>query len=164
VTLGLALAFEAPESGVMARPPRPRDEPILVGRLVWRMVVVLMLLVAASFGFFHYHRMQGVGVEMARTIAVNALVVGEIFFLLSARGLRGDAGGRLGLLSGLAGSRPVWLSIVLMTVLQLAFTYAPPLQALFGTAAVGISAWVATIAVGAGLFVLMELEKRLPAG
>lgn len=164
VTLGLALAFEAPESGVMARPPRPRDEPILVGRLVWRMVVVLMLLVAASFGFFHYHRMQGDGVEMARTIAVNALVVGEIFFLLSARGLRGDAGGRLGLLSGLTGSRPVWLSIALMTVLQLAFTYAPPLQALFGTAAVGVTAWVATIAVGAGLFVLMELEKRLPAG
>ena len=51
-----------------------------------------------------------------------------------------------------------------MTVLQLAFTYAPPLQALFGTAAVGVTAWVATIAVGAGLFVLMELEKRLPAG
>ncbi len=164
VTLGLALAFEAPESGVMARPPRPRDEPILVGRLVWRMVVVLVLLVASSFGFFHYHRMQGDGIEMARTIAVNALVVGEIFFLLSARGLRGEAGGRLGLLSGLAGSRPVWLSIALMIVLQLAFTYAPPLQALFGTAAIGVTAWMAMIAVGAGLFVLMELEKRLPAG
>ncbi|SMF17189.1 ATPase, P-type (transporting), HAD superfamily, subfamily IC [Azospirillum oryzae] len=164
VTLGLALAFEAPEPGVMARPPRPRDEPILVGRLVWRMTVVLVLLVAASFGFFHYHRMQGDGIEMARTIAVNTLVIGEIFFLLSARGLRGEAGGRLGLLSGLAGSRPVWLSILLMIVLQLAFTYAPPLQALFGTAAVGVTAWVAMIAVGAGLFVLMELEKRLPGG
>ena len=164
VTLGLALAFEAPEPGVMARPPRARDEPILIGRLVWRMVLVLVLLVASSFGFFHYHRMQGDGIEMARTIAVNALVVGEIFFLLSARGLRGEAGGRLGLLSGLAGSRPVWLSIALMTVLQLAFTYAPPLQALFGTAAVGVTAWAAMIAVGAGLFVLMELEKRLPVG
>ncbi|PWC90707.1 carbonate dehydratase [Azospirillum sp. TSH100] len=159
VTLGLALAFEAPEPGVMARPPRPRDEPILVGRLVRRMLVVLALLVASSFGFFHFHRLQGDTIEEARTIAVNALVVGEIFFLLSAR----DLHGRAGLLSALAGSRPVWLSIAVMTVLQLAFTYAPPVQTLFGTAAVGLTAWAAMAAVGAGLFLLMELEKRLSA-
>ncbi|MBP2306579.1 HAD-IC family P-type ATPase [Azospirillum melinis] len=159
VTLGLALAFEAPEPGVMACPPRPRDEPILTGRLVRRMVVVLALLVASSFGFFHFHRLQGDGIEEARTIAVNALVVGEIFFLLSAR----DLHGRAGLGSALAGSRPVWLSIAVMTLLQLAFTYAPPMQALFGTAPVGVTAWAAMAAVGAALFVLMELEKRLTA-
>ncbi|KAA0596265.1 magnesium-transporting ATPase (P-type) [Azospirillum lipoferum] len=157
VTLGLALAFEAPEPGVMARPPRPRDEPILAGRLVRRMLVVLALLVASSFGFFHFHRLQGDGIEEARTIAVNALVVGEIFFLLSAR----DLHGRGELLSALAGSRPVWLSIALMTLLQLAFTYAPPMQALFGTTPLGLAAWAAMAAAGAGLFVLMELEKRL---
>ncbi|CAO3402795.1 HAD-IC family P-type ATPase [Azospirillum palustre] len=159
VTLGLALAFEAPEPGVMARPPRPRDEPILTGRLVRRMAVVLALLVASSFGFFHFHRLQGDGIEEARTIAVNALVVGEIFFLLSAR----DLHGRAGLPSALAGSRPVWLSIAVMTLLQLAFTYAPPLQSLFGTAAVGVTAWAGMAAVGAALFVLMEIEKRLTA-
>ncbi|MBY6261217.1 HAD family hydrolase [Azospirillum sp. 412522] len=163
VTLGLALAFEAPESGVMARPPRPRDEPILVGRLVRRMVVVLALLVASSFGFFHFHRLQGDGIEEARTIAVNALVVGEIFFLLSARSLHGQTGDGTGPLSALAGSRPVWLSIALMAVLQLAFTYVPPMQLLFGTAGLGLTVWTAMIAAGAGLFVLMELEKRLPA-
>ncbi|MBK1838682.1 HAD-IC family P-type ATPase [Azospirillum sp. YIM B02556] len=161
VTLGLALAFEAPEPGVMARPPRPRDEPIIGGRLVRRMLVVLALLVASSFGFFHFHRLQGDGIEEARTIAVNALVVGEIFFLLSARGLGGQGGSWTMLLSGLAGSRPVWLSVVLMTALQLGFTYAPPLQALFGTAPVGGTAWTAMIATSAGLFVLMEVEKRL---
>ncbi|WP_451977253.1 HAD-IC family P-type ATPase [Azospirillum endophyticum] len=161
VTLGLALAFEAPEPGVMARPPRPRSEPIIGGRLVRRMAVVLALLVASSFGFFHFHRLQGDGIEEARTIAVNALVVGEIFFLLSARGLHGQGGGRTMLLSGLAGSRPVWLSIALMTVLQLGFTYAPPMQTLFGTASVGGTPWAAMIAVGLGLFVLMEVEKRL---
>lgn len=50
-----------------------------------------------------------------------------------------------------------------MTLLQLAFTYAPPLQSLFGTAPVGVTAWAAMAAVGAALFVLMELEKRLTA-
>jgi len=160
VTLGLALAFEAPEPGVMARPPRPRDEPILSRLLIRRMLVALVLLVAASFGFFYYQRMQGGGIEVARTMAVNALVVGEIFFLLNARGLHSHAG----LLAGIAGSRPVWLSIALMTVLQLAFTYAPPLQSLFGTAPIGAAAWAAMIAAGALLFLLVELEKRLSRG
>ncbi|CBS91421.1 HAD-IC family P-type ATPase [Azospirillum lipoferum] len=160
VTLGLALAFEAPEPGVMARPPRPRDEPILSGLLIRRMLVALVLLVAASFGFFYVQRMQGGGIEVARTMAVNALVVGEIFFLLNARGLHSHAG----LLAGIAGSRPVWLSIALMTVLQLAFTYAPPLQSLFGTAPIGAVAWAAMIAAGALLFLLVELEKRLSRG
>ncbi|AWU97778.1 HAD-IC family P-type ATPase [Azospirillum ramasamyi] len=160
VTLGLALAFEAPEPGVMARPPRPRDEPILSGPLIRRMLVALVLLVAASFGFFYLQRMQGGGIEVARTMAVNALVVGEIFFLLNARGLHSDAG----LLDSIAGSRPVWLSIVLMIVLQLAFTYAPPLQSLFGTAPIGTASWAAMIAAGALLFLLVELEKRLSKG
>jgi magnesium-transporting ATPase (P-type) len=160
VTLGLALAFEAPEPGVMARPPRPRDEPILSRLLMRRMLVALVLLVVASFGFFYFQRMQGGGIEVARTMAVNALVVGEIFFLLNARGLHS----RAGLLAGIAGSRPVWLSIALMTVLQLAFTYAPPLQSLFGTAPIGAAAWAAMIAAGALLFLLVELEKRLSKG
>ncbi|MBF5095981.1 HAD-IC family P-type ATPase [Azospirillum sp. INR13] len=160
VTLGLALAFEAPEPGVMARPPRPRDEPILSRLLIRRMLVALVLLVAASFGFFYFQRMQGGGIEVARTMAVNALVVGEIFFLLNARGLHSKAG----LLAGIAGSRPVWLSIALMTVLQLAFTYAPPLQSLFGTAPIDATAWAAMIAAGALLFLLVELEKRLSKG
>ncbi|PWC37836.1 HAD-IC family P-type ATPase [Azospirillum sp. TSO35-2] len=155
VTLGLALAFEAPEPGVMARPPRPRDEPILSGRLVRRMLLALVLLVAASFGFFYFHRLQGDGVAVARTMAVNALVVGEIFFLLNARSLhRADLSPR-----GVFASRPVWLSIALMALLQLAFTYAPPLQALFGTAAIDATAWAAMIAVGLGLFLVVELEK-----
>ncbi|WP_372396474.1 HAD-IC family P-type ATPase [Azospirillum sp. HJ39] len=163
VTLGLALAFEAPEPGVMARPPRPRHEPILTGRMLRRMLLALVLLVACSFGFFYFHRLQGDGIETARTMAVNALVVGEIFFLLNARGLHGGAGGQggAGLLSAIAGSRPVWLSIALMALLQLAFTYAPPLQSLFGTAAVGAADWAAMIAAGAALFLLVELEKRL---
>ncbi|MBS3779471.1 MAG: HAD-IC family P-type ATPase, partial [Desulfovermiculus sp.] len=36
VTLALALAFEPSESNVMRRPPRPPDEPILSGFLIWR--------------------------------------------------------------------------------------------------------------------------------
>ena len=52
VTLALALAFEAAEGDVMARPPRRPDEPLLSGLLAWRVLLVSLLLVAATFGIF----------------------------------------------------------------------------------------------------------------
>jgi magnesium-transporting ATPase (P-type) len=36
VTLALALAFEPSEKGIMRRPPRDPDEPIVSGYLLWR--------------------------------------------------------------------------------------------------------------------------------
>ncbi len=155
VTLGLALAFERPEPGVMDRPPRPHDEPILAPFLVVRMLLVMALLVASSFGFFHAHLMWGEPIEVARTVAVNALVVGEIFFLLNARAILAPVLNP----DGLFGSRPVWLSIGLMVLFQAAFTYAPPMQALFGTAAIGWSEWAAMAAVGVVVFLAVEAEK-----
>ncbi|MBP2303381.1 cation transporting ATPase C-terminal domain-containing protein [Azospirillum picis] len=138
----------------MGRPPHPRGEPILPAALLRRMLLALVLLVAASFGFFHLHRLHGDA--LARTIAVNALVIGEIFFLLNVRGLHAAS-----LAAIMAGSRPVWLSIGLMAVLQLAFTYALPLQSLFGTAAVDATGWVAMTAAGAALFLAVEAETRI---
>src|SRR6185369_8673512 len=40
VTLSLSLAFEPGEPGVMGRPPRRRDEPLLSRFLAWRIVFV----------------------------------------------------------------------------------------------------------------------------
>jgi len=155
VTLGLALSFEPPEPGVMARPPRPQDEPILARFLVVRMLLVMALLVTASFGFFHLHLARGDSLEAARTMAVNALVVGEIFFLLNARAILAPVLS----VKALFGSRPVWLSIGLMVLLQLAFTYAPPMQALFGTAAVGWQDWALMAGAGLAIFLAVEAEK-----
>src|SRR5690606_2950212 len=43
VTLGLALAFEPSEPGVMRRPPRAPDAPLLSRYLVWRIFLVSTL-------------------------------------------------------------------------------------------------------------------------
>ncbi|MGQ9366289.1 cation-transporting P-type ATPase [Azospirillum sp. ST 5-10] len=163
VTLGLALAFEKPEADVMKRPPRPPQEGILPAVLVVRMVLVAVLLLAASFGFFLYEEARGSTLERARTMAVNALVLGEVFFLLNARAVHASVLNR----SGLFGSRPVWISIALIVALQLAFTYAPPMNALFGTAPIGPVDWAAMAGGGVLLFLIVEAEKALrrrPAG
>ena len=59
----------------------------------------------------------------------------------------------------LFGNRWVWLAVAALAALQLAFTYAPPLQAMFGTAAIDLDAWRRIAAFGLALFLMVELEK-----
>jgi magnesium-transporting ATPase (P-type) len=157
VTLALALAFEPGEPGVMARPPRRSDAPILSGFLVWRVAFVSALLVLAVFGLFAFARSRGVPLEEARTLAVNALVAGEILYLFSARRLDGPA------LSAhaLATARPAAVAVALVAVMQLAFTYWPVMQILFGTAALPAGAWAWIVGAAFAVFALIELEKAL---
>ena len=48
-----------------------------------------------------------------------------------------------------------------MVVLQLLFTYAPPLQELFGTQGVPLYVWPRLFAGGLAFFALVELEKAI---
>lgn len=72
----------------MRRPPRPPGEPILSRFLVWRVCLVSVLFLAGIFGMFEWALSRGRGVEQARTVAVNTLVILEIFYLFSVRYLR----------------------------------------------------------------------------
>ncbi|MCW2245067.1 magnesium-transporting ATPase (P-type) [Azospirillum fermentarium] len=153
VTLGLALAFEPAEPGIMAQPPRPPREPILPLPWAGYMAVVAGLLVAASYGLFLYH--QGEGAEVARTVAVNALVAGEIGFLFNARTGLGPVW------RGTRPGRAAWISAGLIVGLQAAFTHAPPLQALFGTTGLRADDWLTTAAAGVAVFLLAEAAKPL---
>jgi magnesium-transporting ATPase (P-type) len=155
VTLALALAFEPTEPGVMERPPRPPNTPILSGFLIWRVGFVSALLVAGTFGHFLWMEQQGVAVELARTVAINTLVMGQLFYLFNSRYILEPVFNR----AGLFGSRPVLIAVGVLIVLQGLFTYAPPLQFLFGTTALGMEDWGRILAFGVLLFVLVELEK-----
>jgi len=52
--LGLTLAFEQKEAGVMNRRPRDPKSPILTRPLIRRIFLVGLLLFAGSFGLFQY--------------------------------------------------------------------------------------------------------------
>jgi len=155
VTLALALAFEPTEPGVMARRPRRPNEPLLSGFLVWRILFVSMILVAGTYGLFVWEREHGAEVEVARTVAVNTLVVFEVFYLFNTRHLLQPVTSR----EGLFGSRIVLVSVAVVMGFQLLFTYAPPLQMLFSTRPIGADAWLRIVLVAASVFVLVELEK-----
>jgi len=157
ITLALTLAFEPSERHVMQRPPRNPKEPILSGFLLWRILFVSVILVIGTFGLFLWERQHGASIELARTIAVNTLVMFEIFYLFSARYLLAPSL----TYEGLFGNRYALYAITLLIVIQLAFTYLPPLQALFATTAMGIDAWLRVIVVASSVLFLVEIEKML---
>src|SRR5690606_17360686 len=62
ITLGLALAFEPPEPGVMRRPPRSRAAPLVSPFMLWRIVLVSLLFSAGAFGIFTWAQRRGLDV------------------------------------------------------------------------------------------------------
>jgi magnesium-transporting ATPase (P-type) len=157
VTLALSLGFEPMEADAMRRPPRDPAEHLLSGLLVWRLAFVGAVLVAGVFGVFLWEYQNGNGIEAARTSAVNTLVLAQVFYLFSSRFITAPSYTR----KGMTGNRYVLITSALIALLQLAFTYLPPMQRLFGTAPIGADEWVRIVAVAAVLFVLVEAEKAL---
>lgn len=155
VTLALALAFEPSEKGVMRRPPRNPKESILSSFLVWRIAFVSGMMVAGTFGLFLWDRLHEMSIAASRTSAVNTLVMFEVFYLLNTRYLREPVLSK----EGIFGNRMVHVAIGIVFAAQLIFTYASPMQGLFGTAAIGVSQWIRIVAVAACVFVLVEAEK-----
>jgi magnesium-transporting ATPase (P-type) len=157
VTLGLVFAFEPPEPGVMSRPPRPAGTPILSPYLVWRVVFVSGLFAVGALAIFFYALERGIGVEVARTMVVNAIVVFEIFYLFNIRYLHVTSI----TLRGARGTPAVLVALGAVIVAQLAFTYAPLMHELFGTRPVQIADGVVIIAAGILLMLVLEAENTL---
>ena len=160
ITLGLALAFEPTETGTMARPPRARHAPILSGSLVWHVILVATLFLAAVFGIFTYAIDKGYPLALAQTMAMNTLVVLEIFHLFFIRNIHSTS------LTWAAarGTRVVWTVVLIITGAQFAVTYLPPLQAVLGTSPVPLMDGLLIVAIGAAFFALIEIEKQIRLG
>ena len=155
VTLALALAFEPPEQAVMKRKPRRPDANLLDGYFIWRIGFVSVIMCAGTFGMFIYMRGQGASEELARTVAVNTMVMFEVFYLLNTRFTFAPVLS----IAGLFGSRRVLLAIGLALVFQMLFTYLPLMQHLFGTTGIGVREWLQITAVASSVLFLVEIEK-----
>jgi magnesium-transporting ATPase (P-type) len=119
---------------------------------------------AGIFGLFEWATWHGADEATARTVAVNTLVVMEVFYLFSVRFLRAPSL----TLRGVLGTRPVLIAVAAVTTLQLVFTYAPFMGTLFATRPLGVAEGIPVLAAGVLLFAALEMEKlvlrRLGAG
>ncbi|WP_027858527.1 cation-transporting P-type ATPase [Marinobacterium jannaschii] len=156
VTLALALAFEPGERDIMQRPPRPARESLLPPLFLWRIGFVALVMTIGTFGLFSWQLSQGSSVAEARTVAVNSLVMFEIFYLFNARYILAPVLNREGML----GNRYLLLAVCLLLLAQLAFTYLAPLQTLFGTAPISLTQWAILTLVASSVLFLVEIEKH----
>ncbi len=155
VTLALSLAFEPPEQNVMQRPPRDAHEPILTGYLIWRIAYVSMILMGGTFGLFIWEMEEGASIEHAQTVAVNTLIMFEVFYLFNSRYITDSVINW----EGLSGNRYVLIAIAILIILQLGFTYLSPMQSLFGSTAIDFTIWLRIVLVASSVLFLVELEK-----
>jgi magnesium-transporting ATPase (P-type) len=155
VTRALTLAFEPAESSVMQRPPRNTNEPLLTRPILWRIIFVSFILMIGTFGLYIWQRSQSVDLEYAPTVAVNTLVMFEIFYLYNSRYFRASVLNK----AGLFGNRYVLMATGLLVLFQFAFTYTSPMQKLFDTVALDAFTWLIIILVSSSVLFLVEFEK-----
>jgi cation-transporting ATPase F len=155
VALGLMLAFEPKEPGIMTRAPRDSHQPLLSMALIVRILLVSAVLVGGSWWVFQWEQASGASLAESRTAAVNLFVVVEAFYLFSCRSLTGPAR-RIGLFSN------PWLivGVSIQAVGQLALTYWPVMNEIFGTEPISATAWARILAVGLAAWVVVALDKR----
>ncbi len=155
VTLGLVLAFEPTEPGTMERRPRAAGAPLLSPFLLWRIMLVSVLMGAMALGIFFYAQHVGHDIDTARTMVVNMLIVGEIFYLFNVRFLHM----RSLTLRGAMGTPVVLAAIVAVVIAQLLFTYAPFMHDIFDSRPLSLTDGLMIIGLGAAMFAVLELEK-----
>ena len=154
VLLGLPLAVEPAERGIMQRPPRPPGGPVLDAVLIERVILVGVLMLAGCFGMFLLALDRGQTMTEARTIAMNVFVAIEIVYLFNCRSLR------LPVTAVAAFSNPwVWWGAGLQLVLQMLITYWAPLNAAFATAPIDARAWGEITIISLVAMGIVELEK-----
>jgi Ca2+-transporting ATPase len=158
VLLGLMLAFEPIEPGNMHHPPRPSNQPIITTYLMAQLLIVGVLLLAGAFGLFEWAVQSGKRVEIARTLAVNVFILGELFYLFNCRSLKYSVF-KIGLFS----NAWIWVGVSSMLLLQVLFTHAPFMNVIFHSAPLTLKEWALCTGVGVGIFIMIEIVKKINA-
>lgn len=154
VTLALALSFEPSERGVMKRPPRDSSAPILDGYFIWRVLFVSLIIGGLTLSLYYWLIEMGYDIDVARTIAVNTLVAGQLFYLFNCRKMNEPAIGW-----GFFNNKYAFYAVGVLVILQLLFTYAPFMNQWFATAPMEAWYWIYPLGAGSTVFLLVELEK-----
>ncbi|MBW6470540.1 MAG: HAD-IC family P-type ATPase [Methanosarcinaceae archaeon] len=156
IGLGVSIVMEPKEKGLLNRPPRRPDEPLLLPVIKWRIVLVSLLMVAATFLLFFFELdNNGRGLDTARTIALNTIVFFEIFYLYNSKSIYDYVAGSL------FSNKFMLLGTAIVIGLQMLITYHPVMNTVFKTAPLGLENWAWIIGVSSAVFFIVEFEKFL---
>ena len=163
VALALPLAFESSEPDVMERPPRRPGTPLLDRPLLVRTVAVAVTLTVVALGVFeleHDRQLAGgvseqLALARAQTAAVTAAVLFQALYLLTCRSLT-----RPNREIGWWSNPSVYVGILVVLVLQVAFVTLSPMHAAFGSARPDFQALALALGASLLVFPVTWLEER----
>ena len=154
VTISLALAFEPAEPGVMKRPPRDTSEQFLSGYFIWRILFVSVLIGGLTLALSVWMLDKGYPEELVRTVTLQTIVLCQAFHLFNSRNIRQPV-----FALNFWGNKAVFAVCGLMILFQLAITYLPFMNTVFGTSPLEPKYWLIPILSGAVVFISVEVEK-----
>lgn len=155
-TLGVVLAFDPPEPNAMEKPPRDRHAAILSRELVWHMTLVSLLFLVGIFGLYSQAIDSGHGLIFAQTVALNAVVVFEIFHLFFIRASQSGT-----FLSSLRGNGYLWIATTVVIMAQLLVTFCAPFQSVFETQPLPGAQWLIIVGIAFGFYLVLHAERWL---
>jgi magnesium-transporting ATPase (P-type) len=159
VTNGLqdvALAFEPGEKGVLDRPPRRRDEPI-VSRLLWERTLFTGLTMAiGSLVMFTWALGMDKTIEQARTVALTTMVLYMAFHVYNARSERRS----IIAISPLRNPFLLGATLFALTIHALAL-YWGPTQFILRVEPVEAQTWLRMVAIASAVILVSEAHKLL---
>jgi len=99
--------------------------------------------------------MRGMSLDVARSMAVNTLVIGQAFYLFNARFLTESS-----LRPKLLFTNPAALiAVAVLFLLQLGLVYLPFMNTWFGSAPLALRHWLVPLGIGVVVFLLIEGQK-----
>jgi Ca2+-transporting ATPase len=156
---GLVLAFEPREPGLMDRPPRSPDAPIMTRAIIIQIITVSSTMLAGTFGLYLWHygsNPDAHQIAVARTIAVNAVVLIQVLYLFLCRSLNYTISA-----TGFFSNRWAIGGTFLMLGIQVFWTHNSVMNRIFKSAPLTWAEWLEIVAVGLiGVF-LIGIEKYI---
>jgi len=152
----IALGVEPAEKGIMKRPPRAVNGPILDRYGIVMIAVLGSYVGVATLWLFHHYLSQNSeeNLLLAQTVAFTGIIVLEKMIVLNFRSLREPMS-----LIGFFTNKWLLLAIAFTIVLQACAVYVPFLQDALHTTALGWEDWGIIIVIALPIFIITELYK-----
>jgi Ca2+-transporting ATPase len=156
----LALGIDPAHPAAMQRPPRPRGEGVITGRM-WAGIVYVGVIMAAGTLLVLDASLPGGLIEgtgdmrYGQTMAFTTLVLFSLFTVFNARSDERSA------FADLFSNRWLWGAVLLSLALQAAVVYTPFLQQAFSTVALSAGDWLLCAAAASTVLWLRELSKLI---
>ncbi len=161
IAMTVPLAFEPKSQRVMTQSPRQPNEPLLNRKLLIRIVIISLFNWLLIFGVFEWIENTTGNLNLARTMAIQALVAGRIFYLLSISQLgialvdkiRGQA-------AKITDAPAIVMGIIGTIALQIIFSQWSLMNTLFSTAPLNLNQWLICFLVGLPMILVATLVNR----